>query len=149
MKQIIVPAAESDLGAVLLLLQQVSLPVAGVADEFPGDYCVARLNDEVVGVAGLESYGEFGLLRSVAVHSSRRGSGLGRLLVEDRLVAARARELTSVYLLTTTAAAYFAVFGFKIASRGAAPENIRASLEFQSICPASAVCLVRDLRANE
>jgi amino-acid N-acetyltransferase len=44
-------------------------------------------------------------------------------------------------LLTTTAAPFFTRFGFTSAARDAAPAALRATAEFASLCPASAVCM--------
>jgi hypothetical protein len=51
----------------------------------------------------------------------------------------RFRQLAALYLLTDTADAYFPRFGFKAVSRDLAPDGIRASREFASACPASAI----------
>jgi amino-acid N-acetyltransferase len=137
------PARPDDLEAVAALIAAAGLPTSGVADDFPGAYAVVRVGREIVAVAGLEAYGGAGLLRSVAVAPSQRGAGLGRVLVEDRLRAARERELEAVYLLTTTAADYFRRLGFGDVARQSAPAELQRSPEFASICPSSAVCLAK------
>jgi amino-acid N-acetyltransferase len=140
---VIAPARAEHLAAVLDIVHGAALPVAGIAERFPNGYVVARSGLHVVAVAGLEIYGEVGLLRSVAVRASMRGAGLGRLVVEDRLRAARAQGLGAVYLLTTTAADYFRRLGFRDSSRSAAPETLQRSSGFTTVCPASAVCLAK------
>lgn len=70
-----------DLAAVLALVRAADLPTEGIASGFPDAYAVVRDGAEVVAVAGLETYGTYGLLRSLAVARSQRGAGLGRLLV--------------------------------------------------------------------
>jgi amino-acid N-acetyltransferase len=134
-------AAGSDLAAIEALIRTSELPIAVVRDRFPEAYTVARRGDELVGVAALEVYGRTGLLRSVAVAGSERKRGTGVALVADRLAAAAAQGLESVYLLTTTAAPYFRRFGFVNADRGGAPAELQASPEFAAICPASATCM--------
>ena len=99
----------------------------------------------VVGVAGLERYDRFGLLRSVAVSGSRRGEGLGARLTAEVLSDARRRGLAGVWALTTTAADYFPRLGFEVVDRSEVPEPVRRSAEFCTICPASAVALSRRL----
>lgn len=140
------PARRDDLEAVTALVQGLALPAAGIADAFPDGYAVVRDGAELVGAAGLEVHGDVGLLRSVAVSTSHRSSGLGRRLVDDRLEAARDRGLRAVYLLTTTAADYFRRLGFTDARRDEAPAALQSSSEFASVCPASATCLVKQLR---
>jgi arsenate reductase len=136
------PAAPEDAGAVSRLLAQAELPAAGLLDQFPAAYALARRGGEVAGVAGLETYGSVGLLRSVAVVPTLRRSGVGRALVADRLAAARARGLTAVYLLTTTAAGYFEKLGFAPTPREGAPAELAASPELSGACPTSATCMV-------
>ena len=140
------PASPQDVDAVRGLLAEAHLPSAGVLDQFPGAYAVARRGGELAGVAGLDVYGTAGLLRSVAVASSLRGCGTGRLLIADRLNVARARGLDAVYLLTTSATDYFERFGFSPAPREEVPTDLAASPEFAGACPASATCMVLRLR---
>ncbi len=132
----------SDLEAVRRLLREAGLPTEGVEDQFPAQYRVATVEGAVVGVAGLELHGRAGLFRSLAVRSAFRGTGVGTHLVRERIEWARARGLSHVFLLTTTASSYFEKFGFRRAERGIAPEALAKSKEFASLCPSSAICLV-------
>ncbi|MFL5491993.1 MAG: GNAT family N-acetyltransferase, partial [Gemmatimonadales bacterium] len=77
-------ASSADLEAVFGLLSRSGLPTAGVADNF-SQFLVAEANGRLVGVVGLEIYGQSALLRSAAVEESWRGSGVGRVLVERAL----------------------------------------------------------------
>jgi N-acetylglutamate synthase-like GNAT family acetyltransferase len=136
-------ARADELDAVLAILCGAELPTAGITDFFPGGYVVARSGSSVVAVAGLEIHGDVALLRSVAVLPEQRGSGLARQLVENRLRAAREQSLRAVYLLTTTASDYFRGLGFQDRARTEAPEVLRQSSEFRTVCPESAACLVK------
>lgn len=129
------------------LLLDAGLPVAGLTEQFPSAYVVARTDAALLAVAGLEPYGSAGLLRSLAVAERARSKGLGRRLVEDRLSAAHALGLERVFLLTTTAAAYFERLGFERVRRDTAPAELAASTEFAHACPASAVCMARSVGA--
>ena len=60
------PCGPEDLAEVLELLRGARLPVDGVSEGWPG-FVVAESAGRIVGVAGLERYGRYGLLRSVAV----------------------------------------------------------------------------------
>jgi amino-acid N-acetyltransferase len=142
------PAAAADLTAVVSLLQQNTLPPDGLSDHV-GSLLVARRGDMVVGSAGLELYGPDVLLRSVAVDSSCRGRGLGRLLTEAALALAQARGARRVYLLTETAADFFPRFGFRLTARAAVPATVQQSLEFAGACPASALVMVKELASGE
>jgi len=139
------PARETDLTNVLELLGSTDLPTNGVEDFFPAAYSVLRDGPRIVAVAGLESHGTAGLLRSVAVATPHRGLGLGQRMVEERLVFAHEQNLDAVYLLTTTAAPFFRRLGFSQVARSAVPAELQASSEFSSVCPATAACLVKKL----
>ena len=154
-------ARASDLGAVESLLRASHLPLDGLTDQFPHSYVVARQSGDesgyesgdesgdesrrVLGVAGLETWGDTGLLRSVAVDPVLRGSGLGQRLTRERLEFARRQNLASVWLLTTTAPAFFPKLGFSRRDRASAPAALQASPEFAQACPKSAVCLALEL----
>lgn len=135
-------AHPEDLPGVQQLLTGANLPIEGIETQFPMAYVVHRHGDAVVGVAGLERHGTAGLLRSVAVLPSHRGTGMGRELVGNRLRRARELGLLEVFLLTTTAAPYFARFGFARVERASAPVVLLESLEFTTLCPSSAACMV-------
>lgn len=99
-------------------------------------------NHQVVGSAGLEKYRDALLLRSVCLEEDYRGKGWAGRMLE------RLREMTEekdIYLLTETAEAYFSRAGFMKTERAKAPESIRNSKEFASICPDSAVLMVKKI----
>jgi len=135
-------AGAPDLPAVIGLLSGAGLPTAGVPVGLEG-FIVAEDANGLVGVAGLERYGPAGLLRSAAVTPSARRSGVGGALVRRILADAAARGVTDVYLLTTTAESYFPRHGFSRVAREAVPEPVQASVEFQGVCPSSAVVMHR------
>lgn len=139
------PARASDYAQVVDLVAKAGLPTEGLADQFPDGYAVIRLGGRVAASAGCEVHGSAALLRSVAVAAEQRGCGLGHKLVADRVAAAQARGLRSMYLLTTTAADFFARLGFGEVSRDQAPEPIARSSEFASTCPVSATCMTMPL----
>jgi amino-acid N-acetyltransferase len=140
-------AQPDDLPEVLSLLGKADLPTVGVADSF-SHFIVAESDGDLVGVVGLELYGESALLRSAAVEESWRGTGVGRLLVERALDLARERRIEDVYLLTTTAEEYFPKFGFACVRRDAVAEGVRSSVEFQGACPAAAVVMRKVLQVR-
>jgi amino-acid N-acetyltransferase len=124
------------------VLTDAGLPLAGVADAL-ATFVVASSGGAVVGVAGLEVCGEYGLLRSVAVVPAWQHRGVARALTDWVIAGAEARRLRALYLLTTTAAEYFPRFGFVETTRAAVPAEIAATEEFRSACPASAIVMVR------
>lgn len=139
----IAPAAEEDLAPVETLLVAASLPTDGLRDQFPAAYAVARVDGALVGVAGLERYGAFALLRSVTVLDNLRGRGIARALIEERMALARKVGVLRAFLLTTSAPDYFRKLGFEPNRREDAPLEVAGSIEFAHACPASAVCLSR------
>ena len=140
-------AQESDLPAVLGLLGRAHLPTAGVADA-RSHFVMAESDGKLVGVVGLEVYGESALLRSAAVEERWRGSGVGRSLIDRALGEARQAGIEDVFLLTTTAEQYFPRFGFSCVSRDEVRDEVRASVEFQDACPSSAVVMRKSLGVN-
>jgi amino-acid N-acetyltransferase len=141
------PASARDLARVEKLLTDSKLPLDGVKESLK-DFLVAEANGDIVGVAGLEVCCDDALLRSVAVRPEWRSKGVGRALVTRAIAEAESRGLRALYLLTTTAEHYFPSFGFAKVDRAAIPEPVRATKEFTSACPASAVAMSRQLVAT-
>jgi amino-acid N-acetyltransferase len=138
-------ASREDLEAVRALIAAAALPEDGLEDQFGSGYAVAVESGRLVGAAGVERYGPYGLLRSVVAAPDRRGRGIGEALVRDRLDWAERAGLEAVFLLTTTAMEYFPRLGFAPVERATAPAEIRGSREFGSVCPTSAVVMRRIL----
>lgn len=137
-------ATPADIARVRKLLAASDLPLDGLPETLSG-FAVAELDGELVGVAGIEECGDYGLLRSAAVDPSVRGMGIGRELVERVIDGARKDNRKALYLLTTTAENYFPSFGFEKVDRAEAPEPIRGTAEFTSACPASAAFMKLEL----
>ncbi len=134
-------ATPADLDAVRRLLSEAGLPQVGLEEQFASGFAVAVWGSRVIGAAGLEVHGRDGLLRSVVAENGWRGQGVGSALVRDRLGRARDLGLESIWLLTSTAAPYFARFGFARAERSAAPDALRRTVEFAEACPAGATAM--------
>jgi amino-acid N-acetyltransferase len=133
-------AAPGDFAGVVRLLEAAELPTAGLEPTLP-DFLVAEESGRVVGVVGLEVYGDCALMRSAAVDAGRRGSGLGIDLVESLLRRATMRGVREIYLLTTTAEHFFPRFGFLTIPRGEVAPAVRASEEFRGACPDTAIAM--------
>ena len=133
-------AAPGDYAGVVRLLEAADLPTAGLKRSLP-DFLVAEESGRVVGAVGLEIYGDCALLRSAVVAAGKRGSGLGRDLVESLLKRAGTRGVREIYLLTTTAENFFPRFGFARISRDVVAAPVRASQEFRGACPDSAIAM--------
>lgn len=124
------PATEADLAAIELLLSGSNLTTAGVTDQL-GRFLAAEDDGRVIACAGMEVYGSSALLRSVAVRSDYRNRGLARTLVAKLLARARQEGVAQLYLLTSTAAAYFQKFGFTPVDRDEIEKAVLASKEFE------------------
>ena len=88
------------------------------------------------------------MLRSLAVAETARGCGCGKALVQGIEATARSRGVANLYLLTNTAETFFARLGYRTIARADAPEAIRTTEEFSSLCPDSAVVMVKTLGGN-
>jgi len=142
-------AAGEDLEKVTDLIRTCGLPTGGVEEHLGHGYVVAEGAGEIIGTCGVEVYGQDGLLRSVAVCPSSRGRSVGRAMVSDRIAWARAQGVRALYLLTTDAGDYFERFGFSRIERDGVPAGVKTSLEFTSLCPETAVALVKPLGGHK
>lgn len=125
-------------------LAAAGLPVDDLNE--PGRlWFAARRDGRIIGHAGLEPYGKAALLRSVVLVDGERGRGWGRMLVEAVCAEAAGRGIATLYLLTTTAEAFFAHIGFARIARAEVPADVAASREFSTLCPASAVVMRKTL----
>jgi arsenate reductase len=130
---------------IISLLESQKLPVNDLPDDL-NDFLVAIQNQKVVGVAGLEVYGNFGLLRSLAVHPEFRNAGIAQQLLQRIAEESRSKGLVTLYLLTETASAYFDRKGFLRISRDEVPPEVQQSSEFSHICPVSAIVMKKTLK---
>ena len=103
--------------------------------------------DLVQGTVGYELYGQDILLRSLAVDQSLRGTGLGRELVCQAEMLAKQDGAETAWLLTTTAEAFFAANGYSRVGRESAPESIKETSQFSSLCPVSSAFMCKRLVA--
>jgi amino-acid N-acetyltransferase len=136
-------ATARDLASIKNFLIENELPDLGVDGWVENFVIIEDRTGNWIGVAGLELYGQSGLLRSVAVDKHFRGRGHGRTLVSAVLANARARGLKRVYLLTDDASDYFERLGFQIVDRRDVDEAVKASLEFTEACPESATVMCK------
>lgn len=140
-RTVMAPAGEADRPELEALLATAGLPLEGLAQAAT---VIARIDGVLVGAAALETWGGFGLLRSVIVAETHRGSGLARALVTDRLCAARFEAMHAVYLLTTGAAGYFERLGFAAIERSAVPRALEPSPQLAlSACSTATAMVLR------
>ncbi|WP_145111022.1 arsenic resistance N-acetyltransferase ArsN2 [Cereibacter sediminicola] len=101
-----------------------------------------RSQGEPTGFGGFERHGEHVLLLSIVVPEARRGEGLGGAILAHLI--AEAGGAGAIWLLTTSAAPFFARHGFRAVPRAEAPAAILATRQAAAICPASATLMTRN-----
>ena len=136
-------ANKTDLHSIKQLLTVNNLPIEDV-QLGKIHFFIFKNESRIVGTIGLEEYDNIGLIRSLAVVNPYKSRGIGTKLVKYLLDYCQSKNIDYVYLLTTTAHEYFFRFGFKIIDRAKAPESIRQTSEFKDICPATAICMIKE-----
>lgn len=126
------------------LLTKNDLPTEDVREKAEC-FSVALDGDERVGVGGVESFPPDGLLRSVVVEPSRRGTGVGAAICDRLEAQAAADGIDALFLLTTTAADFFAARGYDALDREAVPGPIRETAQFTDLCPSTATVMRKRL----
>lgn len=137
-------ASDEDVDTIVTLLKTNNLPISdlGTGQRM---FLVARYKNITVGCVAVELYGDSGLLRSLAVNTDFQGKGIGQKLVAEAENWSRDNGLKNLYLLTTTAAAFFPKIGWSNSERNAVPDSILQSSEFASVCPTTAICMIKKL----
>lgn len=129
------------------LLSACELPTSDISPSNSLLLFGCRSDAGLVGVIGLEVFGSVALLRSLAVAPKLRNHGLGKSLVEFAEAHAASLGVESLYLFTTTAAAFFSKLGYLPASREEAPLPIKATTQFSGLCPASSAFMCKYLHS--
>ena len=140
-----VTASPSDERRIKELLSFCGLPHEDITPQHLHHFWLLKKENQIVGVVGLEVLASCALLRSLAIDPSYRGEGLGSQLAQQVEKYARSLNVNSLYLLTTTAESFFTKRGYKKVQRETLPERIQGTAEFRSLCPATAVCMVKFL----
>ena len=139
------PLSAAALAAARATLAAAHLPIDDLTAEGVNLFAFLEAGN-VVGYGGFERYGEDALIRSIVVVPHRRRSGLGRRIVESVLARVQQQGAERAYLLTTDARDYFVGFGFVVVDRASAPASILATRQAASLCPASAVLMMKTLK---
>lgn len=139
------PATRADYPAVVALLDAAHLPHSDLTPEHLDEFLLAERGDSLEGVIGLEGQGKARLLRSLAVAERAQGHGLGHRLLAAAEARAREQQAERLWLLTTTAEAFFALAGYARVERDTAPTALRLLTEFTSVCPSTAACMTKPL----
>jgi len=137
-------ATKEDYPVICSLLESGGLPLEGVK-EYLSNFLILFQNDSLAGTIGLEIYSDKALLRSLAVNKDYRGKGYGLLLSQKIIELAKTKDISELYLLTESAKHFFEKLGFKKISRDEVDKQVQTSVEFCSVCPQSAVCMLLKL----
>ena len=138
---------EQDAASIRMLLEGAGLPTDDLLSSKP-QFIVACEGKTLVAAGALQFFGACALLRSVVVASGVRGTGLGRIVVEDLERVARAAGITQLVLLTETARQFFEHQRYRVVDRHDVPREVQESEEFRSLCPASATCMAKTLAST-
>ncbi len=135
-------ATATDLIAIKTLLDSSKLP-SDDCDEHIGHFFVAEDRGRIIGAGGLEICGADGLVRSIVITPEHRGNGIAKKIyqqIEDR---AYGLGVSTLYLLTESAAEYFKKLGFVVKKRSETPKSIMQTKQFRELCPSSATVMCR------
>jgi len=127
------------------LLTLCGLPHEDITPEHLRHFWVVKEKGEILGTVGLEILGPSGLLRSLAVNPRFRKRGFASELTNKAEEYAASLKIEKLYLLTVTAESFFGKRGYQKMERISVPPEIQGTAEFQSLCPASSVCMVKVL----
>jgi amino-acid N-acetyltransferase len=131
--------------SVVALLEAEGLPASDLTESHLGHFFFTGSDGAPTALVGLEIHGEAALLRSLVVSAEARTRGLGSTLVQHAEGYAAARQVRSIYLLTTTAEAFFEHRGYRRVDRAQAPASIQSTREFASLCPSSSAFMIKRL----
>ena len=137
------PIGKEEKRQLIELLAAEQLPTDDLADTTAEFLAFDDAPGARIGFAGLEMLGEVALLRSLVILPGARGRGHGAAIVREMIAMAATRGVKELFILTTTAAPFFAKLGFRPIERRQAPASIASTPEFATLCPASAIIMRR------
>jgi amino-acid N-acetyltransferase len=142
-------AHSTDLAQIKALLAANQLPSTDLTERHLNQFLILRdVDGAVVASVGLEHFSEGALLRSLVVAKRFQNAGLGRFLVLRAEHMAIDEGCVQLWLLTTTAQAFFLKQGYEIIERNVVPADVQLSAEFSLLCPTSAVRMTKQFHAS-
>ena len=138
-------ATPAQLPGIRRALEAAGLPFSDLTPAKLEYFLTEQAGDAITHSAGLELFGDVGLVRSLVVVDDRRRAGQGGRLLATLEIHAREQSVRALYLLTTTAAPFVARHGYAAIRRDHAPAALQATAEFAALCPASAICMTKTL----
>ena len=112
-------------------------------------FCEREDSGTMVGVVGMEIYGNVCLLRSLAVRENKRNQGIARSLLKQAFELARSIKSYEVYLLTETIGDTMHKYGFRDVYRDNVPNGLLESPFFNGICPCSCHLMYKNINTME
>jgi amino-acid N-acetyltransferase len=142
----IVPASQNSFSAAIRLLESCGLPTQDIN---PGmQLFVMEDGHRVIGTIAAEYDYDHALLRSLSVDQAYRNKGIGEELVNFIESYVQKQGVLLVYIVTTTAAAFFEKRGYQKTERAVVPSFIQNTSEFRLLCPSSATVMRKSLSQN-
>ena len=143
------PAQADDFAAICRLLDAADNPSQDLSERGLEQFVVCEAASELVGVVGLEPYGQDAWVRSLAVAQPWRSRGMGARLLQDVERRARGLGIGALFALTTSAQTFLEKHGFTPIERDRIPVALQASAQFSGLCPESARCLTKTLQTGQ
>ena len=141
----LIEKAENYRDSIIQLLSAAKLPFEDLPLSLDNFSVALNNKNGVIGVVGLEIYGDYALLRSLAVEPEYRGQGVAERLLSIVEGSASLNKVKAIYLITETASVYFGRKGYITVARTQVPDEIKVSSEFSYVCPASAIVMKKEL----
>jgi len=128
---------------VISLLKQNKLPVSDI-DESKILFALVE-GPDVIGTGGLEFFNDCALLRSLSVRKDWQGKGLGKSITRQLELLCKDKGISAIYLFTETAEPFFNKQGYRIVDRASAPQSIKNSSEFTTVCSATGMLMKKSI----
>ncbi len=137
-------ATDKDIPTIKTLLKENYLPYDDI-DRHIKHFIVAKEQGIIVGTIGLELLTPYSLLRSLVVNQNHRSKGIASNLLSRIIEYAKSVNIAELFLLTTTAEAYFIKKDFSVLNREDTPIQIKSTQEFVALCPDTAISMNRKI----
>lgn len=137
-------ASSADYEMLCHILEEHHLPAKDCLAHL-AHFFILELDQQTVGIGGLELHDQHGLLRSIVVLDNFRRRGIGKHLIKHIIKYASTNGVRSLYLITEDAQDYFNRLGFHAVDRSSVPQAIQQTQQFKCLCPASAVLMSMDI----
>jgi len=140
------PATADDFTAIVQLLQETGIGTEDLNPAHTAAFLLLSEGAEILACGAVERFnGRCGVVRSVAVRAPQRGQGLATRLMRSLETHARLRGQERLYLLTESAAGFFARLGYVRCEWSEVPEAVRESGPFSRQACAQATCMEKRL----